>query len=207
MAEIQKEKKTCTVKVVINPSTNPATTIRYDFTNLVITKAHVKIICPNVESLHTMVERLRSELKHTRFNYRISFNWKNTPDAVKTDQKFKEKIYQIFGFNGIPIPTIPPGSRDSESHVVESLPPVPPNTPIDAPNELILEEKIEDSDLREHYRSVILWVKEHVSTHGASPDFSKRTPKGVKKIVNYIRTVSGQPHMTIADALFIAEHI
>ena len=90
------KKPSCTVRVVVNPTTKQSVRIKYDLDKY-ISHLTATFYCPRVESLHPLMARWTNDHGNFPFThgYRVIFDWRGTPDIIKRDQQFKNNIYKI----------------------------------------------------------------------------------------------------------------
>lgn len=179
------KKPTCKVRVIVNPTATQSVQVTYDLSRDT-TQINVKFICTKAENLHSLVTRWAAEWNGDRCGYRVTFDWRGTPELVKCDQHFKTNVYLIFGYNS------------PQKNVV---PQTPNNTP--ETQSPILEIKNVSSKIM----NLTETVQKYKNSCGNAPDFSKRTPKNENKIINYIRSVLAMPNLPISDAMEIADSI
>lgn len=168
----------CLVKVIVNPRAEESFTIKWAL--YPERRVNVKIITPNVHQLKSIVNEMKKELGQSRYAFHVQFNWKNAPQEIQKDGTFKKEMFKLFQ-----------------------------NAP--AINEFITPAAFADKKPIKSDRAVIESLVSHVRTYitkfGAHPDLNLRTPKNVKKIHNYVKTVCGKHDMSEDEALAVADAI
>ena len=176
MDKFPEPRTTCLVKVIVNPRAEESFTIKWSL--YPEKKVNVKIITPNVQQLKSIVNEMKKELGQSRYVFRVQFNWKNVPLEIQKDGTFKKEMFKIF---------------QNAPALTELVTPA------------FFKSKREENPDTEMFESFASHVRTYISTYGAHPDFNTRTPKGVKKIHNYIKTVCGKHDMIEKEALIIAD--
>jgi len=171
--------KICMVKIIVNPSVEPSYTLKFEKGNL-----DIKVVTPNPAYLSELANEMNSSLQGN-WNYKVQFNFKSVPETIKTNTHFKNTIYKLFGCREFI------EFRDIKSKI-QIAPAFIPN-----------KSKMSDEDCQ----NCALIIHKYVNQYGASPDLSMRTPKGIKKIHSYVKSVVARPHLTEEDALRIADKL
>ena len=190
MEDIRVDRTPCHIKVVVNPAAEESFTVRWAYATMG-RQVNVKIIISNIQQLSKMVTHMKENLGQQHFDYNVNFNWKNAPSAIRQDGHFKTEMYRLFGNQTRSKTFITPEqlkrweSGDDEHAMVDAVKSVDP----------------------EKYATFAKHIRTHMVDYGAHPNMSLRTPKGVKKITSYIRSVLGMPHMTTPEAIAIADVI
>jgi hypothetical protein len=167
----------CLVKVIVNPRAEESFTIKWAL--YPVRKVNVKIITPNVQQLKSIVNEMKKELSPARYAFRVQFNWKNVPQEIQKDGTFKKDIFKLFQNAPAIDEFVTPASFKSPKVEFES----------------------------EMVESFVSHIRTHITNFGAHPDLALRTPKGIKKIHNYVKTVCGKHDMTEEEALTIANNV
>ena len=168
----------CLVKIIVNPRAEESFTVRWSLYPM--RKVNVKIITPNVHQLKSIVNEMKKELGPTKYAYKVQFNWKNVPREIQNDGTFKKDMFNLFQN----APALP----EFVTPAFFAAPKKPATDP------MMIE-------------SFACHIRTYILNFGAHPNLSLRTPKGEKKIHNYVKTVCGKPDITKEEALLIADSI
>ena len=180
MDKFPEPRTTCLVKVIVNPRAEESFTVKW--TLYPEKKVNVKIITPNVQQLKSIVNEMKKELGQSKYAFRVQFNWKNVPQEIQQDSSFKKEMFKLFQNSPALDVMVTPAFFKSRKE----------------------QEQDQELDIQ-MFESFASHVRTYISQYGANPDFKIRTPKGVKKIHNYIKTVCGKHDMVEKEALMIAD--
>ena len=190
MESIRLDRTPCHVKVVVNPAAEESFTVRWSYATHG-RQVNVKIIISNVQQLSKMVINMKESLGHERFDYNVNFNWKNAPSAIRQDGHFKTEMHRLFGNQTRSKTFITPEQLKKWEAGGDK-------------HEMIDAVKSVDPEVCSMYAK---HVRTHMVDYGAHPNMELRTPKGVKKITGYIKSVCGLPNLSKPEAIAIADMV
>lgn len=179
--EVNLEKRTCYVKIVVNPQATKSFALRFEMYPK--KDVNLKIMLPNPHELGSILDEIKKQIP-IKYNFNVQWNWKNVPQAIKEDKKFQEEILKIFS-SGISVGNTL--GLDSGKTINPGVLPTNSNT---------------------EYSKLAAIIKMHVEHYGAAPDFrSNHTEKNKLKIHNYIKAALGMPKLTLDETNIIVDII
>jgi hypothetical protein len=196
---MQSHNTVCRIKFAINNNIDNAFYLRYCPDKH---QVNVKIISKTVEHIPMLLEQV-ADVIGPAYNWEVQWNFVNTPKEIKDNIQIRKKVLKMFAANIVLCNT-----SDDKSADLQSLVDIKPSIRI-VQSEVIPLQDLSKPSFRatSEMDRMASKVNAHISFHGAAPNFSDMSMKGMAKSMNYVKSVLGVQQISYEDVENIVRRV